>query len=84
MLSPESPGIPYPRGVPGTPYVIRSLASGVKYAVPGIPQHCFSVTVHGLPAEYPAFLAQCRLSLRETNAAFAERKATLATRERLR
>ena len=43
----------------------------------------FSATVHGLPAEYPAFLAQCRLSLRESSATFAERKATLATRERL-
>jgi len=46
------------------------------------PNHA-KVTVHGLPAEYAAFLAQCRLSLRESSAAFAERKATLATRERL-
>ena len=78
----------------GSPIVKRI---GLRVAGPGssfgpagrrliTPSRCVNVgvTVHGLPAEYPAVLAQCRLSLRESSAAFAERKATLATRERLR
>jgi hypothetical protein len=34
------------------------------------------VTVHGPMPANPKFVAKCRLSLRESSAAFAERKAT--------
>ena len=56
----------------------RDLGLGIRAAVESVipipnPQspipnpHYYSVfvTVHELPAEHPAFLAQCRLSLRE-------------------
>jgi hypothetical protein len=62
----------------------RRDPKGRGFAQPGTSQGCGDATVYGPLWTYRGYGSESRLSLRESSAAFAERKATIAACEGLR